>query len=73
MHDNDLISHCHGFDLIMGYIDSCRLKSMMQFLNFCTHSHSKLGVEIRQWFIEQENLRITNDRAPHGNSLALPS
>ena len=43
----------------------------MQLLELGPHLHSKLGVEVRQRLVEQEDLRRADDRSAHGDALAL--
>ena len=43
----------------------------MQLLDFQPHLDSQLGVKVRQWLIEQEQLRIAYERPTHGYPLAL--
>ena len=43
----------------------------MQFLDFGPHLHAQLGVEIRERLVEQEDLRIAHDGAPHRHTLTL--
>jgi hypothetical protein len=44
----------------------------MQLRQLGSHRHPQLGVEIRERLVHQEGLRLTDDRAPHGDALALP-
>jgi hypothetical protein len=39
--------------------------------NLRAHDASELRIEIRQRFIEQENLRLPNERSPQRHSLPL--
>ncbi|SQC35506.1 Uncharacterised protein [Kluyvera cryocrescens] len=43
----------------------------MQFANFTAHLSTQLGIQVRQWFIKQEDLRLTHNGAPHRHTLAL--
>ena len=43
----------------------------MQLLHLGTHLHSQFRIEIGQRLVEQENLGIADDRAPHCDTLAL--
>ncbi len=43
----------------------------MQRLDFASHADAQLGIEVRQRFVEQEDLRIAHDGAAHGDALAL--
>ena len=71
MHDHDLVGHGHGLDLVVGDIDRRGLEALVQFLDLGAHLDAKLGVEIGERLVEQENLRIAHDRPAHGDTLAL--
>ena len=71
VHDDDLVGHGHGLDLIVRDIDRRRLEALMQFLDLGAHLHAQLGVEVGQRLVEQEHLRIAHDGAAHGDALAL--
>ncbi len=43
----------------------------MQPLDLGAHLDAQLGIEVGQWLIEQEQVRIAHDGAAHGNALAL--
>lgn len=43
----------------------------MQLLDLGTHVDPQLGVEVGEWFIEQEYLGIAHQRAAHRDALAL--
>jgi hypothetical protein len=40
-------------------------------LDLGAHLHAQLGVEVRQWLVEQEHLGIAHDGAAHRDALAL--
>ena len=71
MHHHDPIGHGHGLDLVMGDVDGGGLEALVQFLDLGAHGDAQLGVEIRQRLVEQENLRIAHNGAPHRDALAL--
>ena len=73
MHDHDAVGERHRFDLVVGDVDGRGLQALMQFLDLGAHGDAKLGVEIRERLVEQENLRITHDRPAHGDALTLPA
>ena len=43
----------------------------MQLLHLGAHLHAQFRIEIGQWLVEQEYLRVADDRASHGDTLAL--
>jgi hypothetical protein len=52
-------------------VDRRRLEALVQLLDLGAHLHPQLGVEVGQRLVEQEHLRIADDRAAHGDALAL--
>ena len=70
-HRHDLVGHGHGLDLVVGDVDGGHLQPLMQILDLGAHLHPQLCVEVRQRFVEQEHLRIADDRPPHRHALAL--
>ena len=71
VHDDDLVGHGHGLDLVVRDVDRRRLQPLMQFLDLGAHLHAQLGVEIGQRLVEQKHLRVAHDGAAHGDALAL--
>ena len=71
MHDNDLVGHGHGLDLVMRHIDGGRLQPLVQFLDFRAHGDAQFRIEIGERLIEQEYLRIADNGAAHRHALAL--
>ena len=69
--NHDFVRHSHGFDLVVGHIDSCRLQALMQLPNFCAHLNTKLGVKVGQGFVKKENLRISHNGSTHRHPLPL--
>ncbi len=43
----------------------------MQPLEVAAHLVPKFRIQIRQWFVEEECLRLANECAPHGHPLTL--
>ena len=73
MHDGDAGGERHRLDLVMGDIDGGLADPQMELLDLGAHIDAQLGVEIGQWLVEQEELRIADKRASHGDALALPA
>ena len=67
----DPVSHGHRFDLVVRDVDRGDTELPLQLADFNAHLIAKLGVEVGQWFVEQEQRWIANDRPAHGNSLTL--
>ena len=55
----------------MGYIDSRRSDTAVNFCDFCPHGHAQFGIQVRQGLIHEENFGITDNRSPHSYPLAL--
>jgi hypothetical protein len=72
-HDDDLVGHGHGLDLVVGDVDGGGAQALVQLADLGTHLHTQLGVQVRQRFVEQEDLRVAHDGAPHRHALALPA
>ncbi|MNW17363.1 hypothetical protein D3C71_2165330 [compost metagenome] len=70
-HDDDTIGKRHRLDLVMRHIDHRRLHAGMQLLDLCADLGAKLGVQVRQRLVEQEDVGLAHDRAPHCYALAL--
>ena len=69
--DDDLVGHCHRFDLVMGHVDHRRLQALVQRGDLGSHLHAQLGVEVRQRFVEKKDGRLADDGAAYRNALAL--
>ncbi len=69
--DRNACCHCHGFHLIVGDVDERGLQAMMQFVDLGSHLDPELGVQVREWFIKQEDLRLADNGASHCHPLAL--
>ncbi len=70
-HHDHPVGERHRLDLIVGDVDRGRRHPLVQLLHLCSHLHTQLCVEIGQRFVEQEHLRIADDRASHRDPLAL--
>ena len=70
-HDDDLVGHGHGLDLVVGDVDRRRAEPLVQLLDLGAHGDAELCVEVRQRLVEQEHLRVAHDGAAHGDALAL--
>ena len=69
-HD-DAVRERHRLDLIVGDIDHRALQLAVQFRQFVTHLHAQLGIEIGERLVEQEDLRIADDRPTDRDPLTL--
>src|SRR5574344_1835861 len=71
LHDDNLRTHSHSFDLVVGNVDHCCVKSLVQCSDFATHRDTELSIKVRQRFIKQEDFRVADDCASYCNTLAL--
>ena len=71
VHDDDLVGHGHRLDLVVGDVDGGGLQPLVQVLDLGAHRDAELGVEVRERLVEQEDLRVADDGAAHGDALAL--
>ena len=55
----------------MGNVDEGGLQALMQLGDFGTHLHAQLSVQVGQRFVEQEDLRLTDDSTAQSNTLTL--
>src|SRR5271166_976584 len=61
----------HGLDLVMRHMDRRHPQARMEPPEFRAHLHSKLGVEIGQWFVQQKRLWMPDNCAAHRHALPL--
>ena len=67
----DTVAHRHGLDLVVGHVDHRGAQIPLQLGDLCTRRHTELGVEVRQRFVHEEDLRIAHDRPAHRHTLPL--
>ncbi len=71
VHHHQPVGQRHGLHLIMGDEDGGGGKALVQLADFGAHGDTQLGVEVGERLVEQEDLRFADDRAGHGDALAL--
>ena len=52
-------------------MDGRHAEALVQPSEFGPKLNSELGIEIGEWLVEQEGLRMPDDRAAHRDALAL--
>ena len=67
----DLGGERHCLDLVMGDVDDGGLDALVEALDLGAHVNTELGIEVGQRLIEQEELGPPDQRAAHGDALAL--
>ncbi len=70
-HDDDAVGHGHGFHLVMGDIDKGRRQFLVEFIDLRPGGGSQFGIQVRQWFIQEEGLGITDHGSAQGDPLFL--
>ena len=71
LHHRDAVSHRHRLDLVVGHIYEGRVERAVLFLQLDPRLHAQLGVEVRQWLVEEEGLWLTHDGAAERDTLPL--
>ena len=71
LHDHDAIAEGHSLGLVVGNIDERALDLVAQLNELGTHLVAKLGVQVGQRLVHQEDLGITHDGAADSDTLTL--
>ena len=69
--DGDAVAHRHRLHLVVGDIDSRYGETLLKLDELCPGLHAELCVQVRERLVHQIDLRMTHDRAAHGDTLAL--
>src|SRR6187399_3207680 len=72
-HHMKSISKAESIDPVMGHDDCRYLQSPKQSCELGSHMVSRSAVERRQRLIQQEQLRLSNQRSSQGDPLLLPA
>ena len=70
---NNSVGQGHRLDLIVGDVDHRGGDLLVQPLDLAAHLVTQLGIQIRQWLVEQEELRLPHDGPANRHALALTS
>ena len=71
IHDDDAIGQGHCLDLVVRHIDCRHRDLLMNLFDLHPHLDAQFGVQVRQRLVEQKDLRVTDDRAAHRDTLTL--
>ncbi len=71
IHDDQLIRERKGLLLIMGNINSRKPKPILKSNQLYPHMFSQLSIQIRQWLIEENELRFSHQSPSKGHPLLL--
>jgi NAD(P)-dependent dehydrogenase (short-subunit alcohol dehydrogenase family) len=69
--DDEAIGQRHRFQLVVGDVERGGAEAALQALDLAAHGDAQLGVEVGQRLVEQEDGRLADDGAAHGDALAL--
>ena len=72
-HDHDAVGQRHRFRLVVGDINPGHADLLLQVLEEGAGFQPQFGVEIAQRFVEQEDLRLIDDRPRQRRALLLPA
>ena len=71
LHDHDAVTEGHSLGLVVSNINERALDLVAQLNELGTHLVTKLGVQVGQWLVHQEDLGVTHDGAADSDTLAL--
>ena len=71
LHDHDAVAEGHSLGLVVGNVDEGALDLVTQLNELGTHLVTKLGIQVGQRLVHQEDLGVTHDGAADGDALAL--
>ena len=71
LHDHDTVTEGHSLGLVVGNVDERTLDLVAQLNELGTHLVTKLGVQVGQRLVHQEDLGVSHDGAADGDALAL--
>ena len=71
MHDGDAVGQGQRLDLVVGDVDHGRREGLVQLLQFDAQLGAKLGVEVGERLVEQEDVDLADQRPADGDALAL--
>jgi hypothetical protein len=70
-HDGDTPADRHRLDLVMCDVHRGHAELMLKRGDLCTHPGAQARVEVGERLVQQEHLRLADERTPHRNPLAL--
>src|SRR5882724_4258286 len=68
-HDKDAITHVDGFINVVSNEKHCSAAIFPEPQHFVLQAHAGEGVECAEWFVEEENFRVIDERACQSNAL----
>src|SRR5262252_3897597 len=71
IHHDDAVGHRHRFDLVVGDVYGGVLELIVQAPDLEPHLGPQIGIEVRQRFVEQEDIGLGRERAGERDALLL--
>ncbi len=65
------VAEGHGLYLVVGDVEAGDTEAALQAADLAAHLDAKLGIEVGEGFVEQEEPGLADDGAAHGDALAL--
>src|SRR5690606_29838366 len=70
-HDDDAVAEGHRLLLVVGDVDHGGAEPPLELGELDPHLDAQLGVEVREGLVEEEDVRLTHDRAAQRDTLPL--
>jgi hypothetical protein len=71
VHDSHPIRQAHGLHLIMGNVKGGGLDCLVQAFELGAHAQAELSIQVGEWLVEEEHLRLHHESAGNGYPLSL--
>ena len=70
-HDDNSVRHCHGFGLVVRYVNRSRVYTFVQFDDFTAHCKAKSRVKVAQRFVHKKQRYVFDNGASESHTLHL--
>ena len=67
------VAERHGLDLVVRHVHGGDAEPVVQLVERGPHGDAQLGVQVAQWLVHQEGLRLADDGPAHRDPLPLPA
>ena len=65
------VAQGHRFSLVVGHIDHGARDLRLESAKLSAHLQSQLRVQVREWFVQEQNLGLLHDSPRQSHALAL--